>query len=195
MGNVLCLGVDHRSAIELLFNTWRSAGTDEGGGESGLTAEHIYRHYEKQRERGTTSFHCTKAMAERLIERVEEKARQHTRQQKLRRYPGLPVQHFIFYVEEKYVNQFKELDQDEDGYIDISECIRGAGQSKRRDRLTAGEKRELIREVYKVMQLDRGDGKVSFLEFVEGKLMEDMSRTDGEEAQQAAPELTHSPRR
>eukprot|EP01065_Artemidia_motanka_P015728 TRINITY_DN19452_c0_g1_i1.p2 TRINITY_DN19452_c0_g1~~TRINITY_DN19452_c0_g1_i1.p2 ORF type:complete len:208 (+),score=68.93 TRINITY_DN19452_c0_g1_i1:86-709(+) len=194
MGGVACGGADHRAAAELLFNTWRSGNRDDGGGDY-LSAEHIYRYYEKQRERGSTTFRCTKQMAEKLIERMNEKAKEHasmrTSGQEIARAADgarLRVQFFIYYVEDLYVAQFDALDRNGDGYIDVYECLRVKSRELERrgrrhtdggcQRMTSAERSELLRAVYSVMKLDRGDGKVSFQEYVEGMLVREMQQSD-----------------
>jgi len=85
---------------------------------------------------------------------------------------SLTKREFANAVESLFYEDFRKFDRDGDGYISLEDAIRyytkeidldGTVPVKDKDK-------ELVKRVKALMMLDQGDGKVSFQEFVEGKM-------------------------
>eukprot|EP00755_Sulcionema_specki_P004890 Sspe_Gene.31281::Locus_15449_Transcript_1_1_Confidence_1.000_Length_717::g.31281::m.31281 len=173
MGILFCKDVDHRQATELVFRSWKKEIDDEShDGQVYLYADELRRHFSDE-----TRFCVTTDMARKLLAKMHNACTGNTQQEGVQQAvlgeDRILLQHFIHFTELHLVGPFRELDANRDGYIDLKECI--AMKRKLITRAFPAMKpqqlhRELLSQVKQVMRYDHGDGKVSFQEFIEGRV-------------------------
>ena len=166
MGQVLGLyGIDHRKKSELVFRSWARSSDTGGAKQLFLQADEVYRYFSE------LGLPITVEMANRLLGyMIHGKGEGEPPAE-----DQIMLQQFTHFVEENFSPDFMRLDSNKDGFIDLLECVRSlkktlVGVNPELKSQPEQLSKELLPAVKAIMKYDHGDGKVSFHEYIEGRV-------------------------